>query len=428
MPPNLSKSNCIQSDRGYQVKRELISFKKMAGFALDVKICFSYNQFMRTIKKGKVLCPVDFEDISKVSYKDIVQNLLADEDIEKNKPIGICQIDPRTNDRIVYSESRAKRPRPGRSEGSRDEILRSAQNDTSCVSSCIVCTGKITSIIDMAETGEGYTFINKNLFPVLYPETNGIPTDISFSPSVSGHKAVGAHFLQWPSNVHESDFHNMDLNDIHIVMNRLAVFEEKLLHDPDSKMPPTGKDKNSSHYGYVGIIKNVGRLVGGSVTHGHHQIIHTNIKPRKIEDDQRFRKDWKLAFSQYMLTQNPKNLTIKAYNKDIILLVPYFMKRPLDALIIVADTSKSHVHDLTREELFCLGEALHDVTNAIMELMPGLGREIAYNLVFHTGDIGGMYIEVLPYTQEMGGYEHLGIYLCQGVPESTVSYYKGLII
>ncbi len=375
---------------------------------------------MHTIKKGKLLCPVDFEDISNISYNDIIQNFLSDKDIEKNKPIGICQIDPRTNDRIIYSEARAKRPHDTKPVANSKWRM----SDSSSVSSCIVCTGKTTSIIDMAEISEGCTFINKNLFPVLYPETNITLTDISFPPSVSGHNAVGAHFLQWPSSVHESDFHNMDLNDIHIVLKRLAAFEEKLLHDPNSKMPPTGQDKNDSHYGYVGVIKNVGCLVGGSVTHGHHQIIHTNIKPRKIEDDQRFMKDWNLSFSRYILTQNPKDLTIKTYNKDVILLVPYFMKRPLDALIIVADTSKSYIHDLTQEELFCLGKALHDVTNAIMVLMPGLGREIAYNLVFHTGDIGGMYIEVLPYTQEIGGYEHLGIYLCQGIPESTVSYYK----
>ncbi len=369
-----------------------------------------------------MLCPVDFEDISNVSYNNIIQNLLSDKDIKENKPVGICQVDPRTNDRIIYSEARAKRPHDTKPMA--DSRWQSSVNAS--MSSCIVCTGKTTSIIDIAETSEGYTFINKNLFPVLYPETKlraGLKPAPAYPLSVSGNKAVGAHFLQWPSSVHERDFHNMDLSDIHIVMKRLAIFEEKLLHEPDSKMPSTGHD----HYGYVGIIKNVGRLVGGSVTHGHHQIIHTNIKPRKIEDDQRFRKDWNLSFAQYMLTQNPKNLTIKTYSKGIILLVPYFMKRSLDALIIVADISKSYIHDLTQEELFCLGEALHDVTNAIIELMPRLGREIAYNLVFHTGDIGGMYIEVLPYTQEIGGYEHLGIYLCQGTPESTVGYYKELI-
>jgi hypothetical protein len=27
-----------------------------------------------------------------------------------------------------------------------------------------------------------------------------------------------------------------------------------------------------------------------------------------------------------------------------------------------------------------------------------------------------LYFEFLPYTQEMGGFEHLGLYLCQGNP------------
>lgn len=382
---------------------------------------------MSTIKKDKVLCPVDFEDISNISYNGIIQNVLSDKDIEKNKPVGICQIDPRNNDRIVYSEARAKRPHDTKPMADTGWPTFGGLVDNS-ISSCIVCTGKTTSIIDMAETSEGYTFINKNLFPVLYPEPNGSPAGISCPSSVSGHMASGAHFLQWPSSVHESDFHNMDLNDIHIVLKRLAILEEKLLHDPDSNMPQTGHDTNGSHYGYVGIIKNVGRLVGGSVMHGHHQIIHTNLNPRKVEDDQRFRKERNLSFSQYMSTQNPEGLTIKTYNNGVILLVPYFMKRPLDAIILIEDASKSNIHDLTQEELFYLGEALHDVTNAIMKLMPDLGREIAYNLVFHTGDVGGMYIEVLPYTQEIGGYEQLGIYLCQGTPESTVSYYKELIL
>ena len=59
--------------------------------------------------------------------------------------------------------------------------------------------------------------------------------------------------------------------------------------------------------------------------------------------------------------------------------------------------------------------------------MPRLGRELAYNWIMHEGDIGGMYIELLPWTQEMGGYEQLGIYLCQGRPVTTVECYKELI-
>src|SRR3972149_2769853 len=148
----------VQSTRLNQQCQALSSLS----FALDVEICFGYNQVMHTIKKGKVLCPIDFEDISNISYNDIIQNLLSDKGIEKNKPIGICQIDPRTNNRIIYSEARARRPHDtGTTVDTRWQSLVNAS-----MSSCVVCMGKTTSIIDMAETSEGYTFINKNLFPV----------------------------------------------------------------------------------------------------------------------------------------------------------------------------------------------------------------------------------------------------------------------
>jgi hypothetical protein len=38
-----------------------------------------------------------------------------------------------------------------------------------------------------------------------------------------------------------------------------------------------------------------------------------------------------------------------------------------------------------------------------------------------------MYVEVLPWTQEMGGYEQLGIFLCQNTPETSVKHYRELI-
>ena len=51
--------------------------------------------------------------------------------------------------------------------------------------------------------------------------------------------------------------------------------------------------------------------------------------------------------------------------------------------------------------------------------MPERGREVAYNLVFHNGVAGGLYVEVLPWMQERGGYESLGLGLCEGTPESA---------
>ncbi|MFN3466353.1 MAG: hypothetical protein ACK4WF_01465, partial [Candidatus Brocadiales bacterium] len=118
-----------------------------------------------------------------------------------------------------------------------------------------------------------------------------------------------------------------------------------------------------------------------------------------------------------------------------VLLVPYFMKRPLEAMILLRDSrgtlqrapTKDYLHHLSDKELYSLGEALHDVMAALKTLMPRMGRKLAYNWVIHEGDIGGLYVEILPWTQEMGGYEHLGVYLCHGHPESMTNYYRELI-
>lgn len=364
---------------------------------------------------------VDFEDVGQVSFEDIVRNILLDPSISQYRPLSYYQIDPRSGERVVYSEARAKRPHdtPPLRPDNGGQADRPDKDK-----GCIVCEGKTTSIIDLAPLSEGFTFINKNLFPVTYPFEEGPEDHLEAPFSKTGHRTRGVHFLQWPSNLHDKDFHNMRLEDIFVVLKRLCLLEEKLLHSSQSRMPLSHRHPQGDHHGYIGAIKNVGRLVGGSITHGHHQVIHTNIKPGRVEEDERFREVQAQPFSEFILNNNPPEYTIKEYGRAVVFLVPYFMKRPLGAMIIVKDTTKGYLHHLAEEELYSLGAALKDASASIVKLMPGLGRELAYNWIIHEGDIGGMYIEFLPWTQEMGGYEQLGIYLCQGLPCTTVDYYK----
>ncbi|HHT9155339.1 MAG TPA: hypothetical protein ACFYD5_05945 [Candidatus Tripitaka sp. YC43] len=298
---------------------------------------------------------------------------------------------------------------------------------------CVVCEGKTTSIVDMSPTSEGFTFINKNLFPVTYPFGNEADSKDPFNGT--GQQARGTHFLQWPSNLHGKDLDNMPLADVFIVLKRLCILERNLLHFVGPDMPLSHVHADGNHYGYIGVIKNMGRLVGGSLVHGHHQIVHTNVKPRKILDDQRFKEQHGHGFSQYLLEYNPQEYHVKEYQGGVVLLVPYFIRRPLDAMILFRGVGarcnvplpSDYLHHLSDKELYSLGEALRDVMSSLKILMPRMGRELAYNWVIHEGDVGGMYVEILPWTQEMGGYEQLGMYLCQGRPESTVNYYRELI-
>jgi hypothetical protein len=53
-----------------------------------------------------------------------------------------------------------------------------------------------------------------------------------------------------------------------------------------------------------------------------------------------------------------------------------------------------------------------------------IGKPIAYNIVGHTGPGAGIFFDFLPYTQETGGFEHLGLFVCQNTPELCVSNVK----
>ena len=236
-------------------------------------------------------------------------------------PMGFVQTDPRNGDRIVYNSARARRPHDNTSE-------KSNPKNGAKELKCLICEGLTTKILDVADLSEGFTFINKNLFPIFYPETADNPKG-NFNPVLSGEAAAGCHFLQWTSSFHENDWQNMPMADRVIVLQRLAALENKLLEQSGQ---------------YVSIIKNYGRLVGGSLAHGHQQIGVSNILPNRIRQDQQFAETHGETFPSYMLRENPKELLIKDYG-TAVLLTPYFMRRPYDMQLLLKDNSKSHLFE-----------------------------------------------------------------------------------
>jgi len=364
----------------------------------------------------------EYEDVSKISYQQLVQSIIEDKaNIAKFKPDNICSIDPRGYERIVYSEKRGKRPHEIKSSLSINKSI----NKEIAVTSCPICQGKTTGIIDRSPLSSGYTFINKNLFPILYPENSLsiYPLIKDNKPVILKKKAYGLHLVQWSSTEHTKDLHNLSPSDVAIILARLGVLEEKLLHASDSKMPETSLHKGKSHFGYVGIIKNYGVNVGGSLGHGHQQIVHMNIIPAKIKMDINFIKKNGKSFVQFLLNKNPPEFTLYD-GENLRILIPYFMKRALETIIAFKNPRISYLHDLNKKEILELALSLQKILKATINLMVKMDIEPAYNLLFHTGPIGEMYIEVLPHTQVYGGYEYSGIYVCQGSPLSTAEIFQ----
>jgi hypothetical protein len=71
-----------------------------------------------------------------------------------------------------------------------------------------------------------------------------------------------------------------------------------------------------------------------------------------------------------------------------------------------------------------VARAWQDGIRVMRAVMPTIGRKLAYNVITNNGLGAGLYFEFLPYTQEIGGYEHLGLYACQADPNRVAQQIK----
>jgi galactose-1-phosphate uridylyltransferase len=191
------------------------------------------------------------------------------------------------------------------------------------------------------------------------------------------------------------------------------------------ELPPVadfevGRDVGRLPRGFVIIIKNYGRLVGGSLVHGHQQVAFSNVMPRHFSDNWRFAREHGETFSAYVLRETPAELLIKDYG-PAVLVVPTFMRRPYDMMLLLKDVTRRYLHELAERELEAVAKSWQDGIRAMREILPAMGRETAYNMIINNGPGAGLYVEFLPYTQETGGVEHLGLLVCQELPERAAA-------
>ncbi len=377
---------------------------------------------------------ISARNVDDLSIREIMKDILDDEQMAAFLPDSLCQIDPRTGDVIVYNSSRAARLHTTGVTAPLD-----CRDDQ-----CPICAAKSTGVIDLQPLSEGFTFINKNLYPILHPIGNlqesasGAP--LYPDPYHHGRSSYGMHLLQWTSSVHHRDWHNMPLDDCLICFDRLAVLEHKLLTDSEGfmptsdrvlqKLPHRGRDEDTQWglktFGYVSIIKNFGHAAGASLSHGHQQIGFSNIMPQRYFNNFSFMQRNQQTFSEYMLRENPKSLLVKDFGQAV-LIVPYFMKRPFNVLVMVKHHPKHYLHLLTPEERRDFVEAMVTAIRAIIAIMPQMGKAPAYNININNGPGAGVYLELLASTQLTGGFEHIGLWVCQANPNDVAAQLRQVI-
>jgi len=338
---------------------------------------------------------VEANSIEDLSSEQILSSFKTDPLLQNIPDHGKLSIDPRSEEPIIYNPSRASRPHDYPVDG--DKKIE-----------CPICAGNSTGILDLAELQDGFTFINKNLYPVInLPGLQG---------GVQTASPKGLHLLQWTSSIHDRDWHNLPDEDCVIVLSRLAVLEKKLL-SVSRDIGGLGSQNHPSSQcdWYISIIKNVGSAVGGSLEHGHQQIVLGDIAPRRIINNQKFLDQHGQNFAAYLQTKNPISLLVRDYG-PAVLLVCEFMRRPYEMVLLLKDTQKSYLHEMDRSEMESIALGWKHASQAIRKLMPTMNKEVAYNVITHNGPGAGLYFEFLPYTQEQGGLEQLGLSICQMGP------------
>jgi galactose-1-phosphate uridylyltransferase len=348
---------------------------------------------------------LQIESIEGIPY-DKLLGFFREELKGKNLPLDFHRVDPRNGDRILYSGARSFRPHDN------SVVERIDRGDERA---CVICQGETTGVVDVMSLSEGFTFINKNLFPVVFP-FEGVESGATPASSVEDMASTGLHFLQWTSSLHEKDWHNMSKQDRMIVMTRLAALEKVLLQGGLSR------DQDQLDR-YVSVIKNFGSAVGASLEHGHQQIVLGNVKPRTVQDHEDFQHEIGEPFSSYLQRETRTDLVVKDYGVAAMI-IPYFMRRPYMVMLVFKEASKGFLHELSKEELEAAAEGWFDATRAFHALMPQMGKDIAYNIIMHNGAGAGLYFEFLPYTQTMGGLEHLGLYVCQETPRRAADWLR----
>lgn len=365
---------------------------------------------------------LDAEQVDNLRVSEIFDLFSSEEALQNHAPDAICQTDPRDNALVLYNSSRATRPH--------DNTVPLVEEPDKA--SCPICQGSTTGVIDVADLSEGFTFINKNLFPILH-KAEGVAPDVLRqtpnlkTPITQGQIAYGLHFLQWTSSYHHRDWHNMPQGDRTMVMARLAALERKLLFESEAEMPSSnGWENGKNAHGFVSIIKNYGRLVGGSLAHGHQQIGFSNVMPQRFALNYRFQQEHNETFADFMLRENPDALQVRDYG-PAVLVAPYFMKRPYNMMLFMKNTERQYLSELNQAELTALADGWRDAIHLMLTIMPQMNKDAAYNIVIHNGPGAGLYTEFLPYTQETGGFEQLGLWVCHGRPDLAATHLREML-
>lgn len=343
---------------------------------------------------------IDFDSLEQIRETPLKQAFIHEQGDSAFLPLIQSAYDMSAGITTHFSPSRTKRP-----------IRNTAKGQI-----CPICEGTITRIVDLylfPETEDEFCFINKNLYPLVFP----------FGKAFDGKNIElemlnwGFHFLFWPSNKHDRRIENMETRLAALSLQRLALLEKKMLQLDFPELPQTARP-------CFAIIKNEGNAVGGSIAHDHFQAAYLPLPPQLLQEDISWFQKKGHGFSEYLMdTMQKEQLVLEKGNW--LVFVPPYMRRPGDLLICHRNPGCSFFHQLSFTDLKDLVEIMRPLPASNRIWAEESKRPPAFNFLFHNSGKGPFYLEFRPDTQALGGFEKLGLFLCQGSVKDWAEFYSG---
>lgn len=250
------------------------------------------------------------------------------------------RFNPLTNEWVLVSPHRAKRPWQGQVEAL-DEVVKPAYDE-----SCFLCAGN-TRI--NGEVNEPYekTYVFNNDFAALKTDT---PITESDDPLFKMHAEQGESRVICFSPDHSKTLPELSIAEITEVVN---TWQQQCL-------------ELGQHYQWVQVFENKGAIMGCSNPHPHGQIWAQQHLPTLVEKKQLAQSNYKQKFGGNLLADYvKKELTlaerIVVQNADWLVVVPYWAAWPFETLLL-PKFATARMTDLTPEQQTSLADILQQTT------------------------------------------------------------------
>lgn len=272
---------------------------------------------------------------------------------------------PLTNEWVLVSPHRSKRPWQGQSETVEEEVLPSYDEN------CYLCAGntRISGDINPKYTS---TFVFQNDFAALQSDTPLSPESTDPLFDLKAEKGE-AHVICFSPD-HSKSLPELSITEITDVINTWVDKYNEL----------------SSKYQWVQMFENKGAVMGCSQPHPHGQIWANSSIPtlpaKESEQQALFYKQYsKNLLLDYAQKESAAGERTVYKNEHWIAVVPFWASWPFETLLLPLKRQISHFHQLDDDEKVSLADAIKVLTTKYDNLF---NTSFPYSMGWHGAPTG----------------------------------------